>query len=227
MQVEFVRGAFRCHFRLEAVLAAKAPANSAFGFQQDMRGIKKMIKLNTTELKDKAKTLRAGDKVLLSGTVYTSRDAAHKRIRELCERGGELPYALEGAAIYYAGPTAAKEGMVIGSCGPTTSGRMDVYSPDMLDMGLSAMIGKGERSEAVCEAIRRNGAVYFCAIGGAGALACKCITECEVIAFEDLGCESVKRLTFNEFPLIVAIDCVGGNIFLEGRRPFDHSREIV
>lgn len=179
-----------------------------------------MIKLNTNELKEKAKTLRAGDKVLLSGTVYTSRDAAHKRIKALLDNGGELPYALDGAAIYYAGPTGAKDGMVIGSCGPTTSSRMDVYSPEFLDKGLSAMIGKGERSEAVCDAIKRNGAVYFCAIGGAGALACKCITECEVIAFEDLGCESVKRLTFREFPLIVAIDSVGGNIFQSGRAKF-------
>lgn len=179
-----------------------------------------MIKLNTNELKEKAKTLRAGDKVLLSGTVYTSRDAAHKRINALLDNGGELPYALDGAAIYYAGPTGAKDGMVIGSCGPTTSSRMDVYSPEFLDKGLSAMIGKGGRSEAVCDAIKRNGAVYFCAIGGAGALACKCITECEVIAFEDLGCESVKRLTFREFPLIVAIDSVGGNIFQSGRAKF-------
>ncbi|MBD5128861.1 MAG: Fe-S-containing hydro-lyase [Ruminococcaceae bacterium] len=179
-----------------------------------------MIKLNTNELKEKAKTLRAGDKVLLSGTVYTSRDAAHKRIKALLDSGRELPYELDGAAIYYAGPTGAKDGMVIGSCGPTTSSRMDVYSPELLDKGLSAMIGKGERSEEVCEAIRRNGAVYFCAIGGAGALACKCITECEVIAFEDLGCESVKRLTFSEFPLIVAIDSVGGNIFKSGRAKF-------
>lgn len=187
----------------------------------------KMIKLDTSELKEKARTLRAGDKVLLSGTVYTSRDAAHKRIMEMCGNGQELPYALDGAAIYYAGPTAAKEGMVIGSCGPTTSSRMDVYAPRMLDMGLSAMIGKGERSEAVCEAIERNGAVYFCAVGGAGALACKCITECEVIAFEDLGCESVKKLNFSEFPLIVAIDCAGGNIFREGRKKFSHSCEAV
>lgn len=179
-----------------------------------------MIKLNTNELKEKAKTLRAGDKVLLSGTVYTSRDAAHKRIKAQLDCGGGLPYELDGAAIYYAGPTAAKDGMVIGSCGPTTSSRMDVYSPEFLDRGLSAMIGKGERSEAVCEAIKRNGAVYFCAIGGAGALACKCITECDVIAFEDLGCESVKRLTFEEFPLIVAIDSVGGNIFKSGREKF-------
>lgn len=179
-----------------------------------------MININTNELKEKARSLRAGDKVLLSGTVYTSRDAAHKRIKALLDSGGELPYALDGAAIYYAGPTGAKDGMVIGSCGPTTSSRMDVYSPEFLDKGLSAMIGKGERSEAVCDAIKRNGAVYFCAIGGAGALACKCITECEVIAFEDLGCESVKRLTFREFPLTVAIDSVGGNIFQSGRAKY-------
>ena len=177
-----------------------------------------MVEMNTAELKEKAKTLRAGDRVLLSGTVYTSRDAAHKRINALIDEGKELPYKLSGAAIYYAGPTAAKDGMVIGSCGPTTSSRMDVYAPEFLDRGLSAMIGKGERSEAVCDAIRRNGAVYFCAVGGAGALACKCITECEVIAFEDLGCESVKRLKFEKFPLIVAIDCHGGDIFKTGRQ---------
>ncbi len=176
-----------------------------------------MIELNTNELKEKAKELRAGDKVLLSGTVYTSRDAAHKRIKACMDEGSPLPYDLDGAAIYYAGPTAAKDGMAIGSCGPTTSSRMDVYSPLFLDKGLSAMIGKGERNDAVCEAIERNGAVYFCAIGGAGALACKCITECEVIAFDDLGCESVKRLTFDKFPLIVAIDCKGGNLFKSGR----------
>lgn len=179
-----------------------------------------MIELNTSELKEKAKTLKAGDKVLLSGTVYTSRDAAHKRIKALLDKGEPLPYELSGAAIYYAGPTAAKDGMAIGSCGPTTSSRMDVYAPELLDRGLSAMIGKGERNDAVCDAIRRNNAVYFCAIGGAGALACKCITECEVIAFEDLGCESVKKLTFDKFPLIVAIDCEGGNLFKSGRKRY-------
>lgn len=179
-----------------------------------------MIELNTSELKKKAKELRAGDKVLLSGTVYTSRDAAHKRIKACMDNGEPLPYDLDGAAIYYAGPTAAKDGMAIGSCGPTTSSRMDVYSPLFLDKGLSAMIGKGERSDAVCDAIERNGAVYFCAIGGAGALACKCITECEVIAFDDLGCESVKRLNFEKFPLIVAIDCKGGNLFKSGRSQY-------
>lgn len=179
-----------------------------------------MIELDTSDLKEKAATLRAGDKVLLSGTVYTSRDAAHKRIKVCIDNGEPLPYDINGAAIYYAGPTAAKDGMAIGSCGPTTSSRMDVYSPMLLDMGLSAMIGKGERSEAVCEAIRRNGAVYFCAIGGAGALACKCITECEIIAFEELGCESVKRLRFEKFPLIVAIDSVGGDLFKTGRATY-------
>ena len=179
-----------------------------------------MIELDTSELKEKAATLRAGDKVLLSGIVYTSRDAAHKRIKACIDNGEPLPYDINGAAIYYAGPTAAKDGMAIGSCGPTTSSRMDVYSPMFLDMGLSAMIGKGERSEAVCEAICRNGAVYFCAIGGAGALACKCITECEVIAFEELGCESVKRLKFEKFPLIVAIDSMGGNLFKTGRAQY-------
>lgn len=169
--------------------------------------------LNTNELKDKATMLKAGDRVLLSGTVYTSRDAAHKRIFAALKNGEKLPYDLNGAAIYYAGPTPAPESLAIGSCGPTTSGRMDPYAPALLDAGLTAMIGKGERSDEVCEAICRNKGVYLCAIGGAGALASKCIKSCEVIAYEDLGCESVKKLEFDNFPLIVAIDCSGGNLF--------------
>lgn len=169
--------------------------------------------LNTNELKEKATMLKAGDRVLLSGTVYTSRDAAHKRIFAALKNGEKLPYDLNGAAIYYAGPTPAPESLAIGSCGPTTSGRMDPYAPTLLDAGLTAMIGKGERSDEVCEAICRNKGVYLCAIGGAGALASKCIKSCEVIAYEDLGCESVKRLEFDNFPLIVAIDCSGGNLF--------------
>lgn len=179
------------------------------------------MEIYTRDLKEKAKTLKAGQKIELSGIVYTSRDAAHKRIKQLIENSGELPFALDGAAIYYAGPTGTKEGMAIGSCGPTTSGRMDLYTPLLLDMGLSAMIGKGERSASVVDAIKRNNAVYFCAIGGAGALACRCITKCEVIAFDDLGCESVKKLTFDKFPLIVAIDCEGGNIFESGRKEYE------
>lgn len=169
--------------------------------------------INTTELKEKANILKAGDRVLLSGTVYTSRDAAHKRIFAALKNGEKLPYDLEGAVIYYAGPTPAPENLPIGSCGPTTSGRMDPYAPTLLDCGLTAMIGKGGRSPEVCEAIIRNKAIYLCAIGGAGALAAKCIKSCEVIAYEDLGCESVKKLTIENFPLIVAIDCNGGNLF--------------
>jgi fumarate hydratase subunit beta len=165
------------------------------------------------ELPDYTEKLRVNDKVYLSGTVYTARDAAHKRFFALLDQGKPLPFELKGAAIYYAGPTPTPEGLAIGSCGPTTSGRMDVFAPRLLDGGLTAMIGKGERSQAVRDAVCRNRAVYFCAIGGAGALASQCITSCEVIAFEDLGCESVKKLRFEEFPLIVANDCSGGDIF--------------
>ena len=155
------------------------------------------LRLDTKDIKNMASSLRAGDTVYLSGTVYTSRDAAHKRIFELLKNGKDLPYDIDGAVIYYAGPTPTPDGLAIGSCGPTTSSRMDVYA----------------RSKEVCDAIVRNGAVYFCAIGGAGALASKCITKCEIIAFEDLGCESVKKLEFRDFPLTVAIDCNGGNLF--------------
>ena len=179
-----------------------------------------MIKIDVKDLKTMSPVLKAGDTVKLTGYIYTSRDAAHKRITELIEEGKELPYDLDGAVIYYAGPTGTKEGMAIGSCGPTTSGRMDKFAPDFLDRGLIAMIGKGERNKEVVDAIIRNKAVYFCAIGGAGALACKCIKSCEVIAFEDLGCESVKRLYIEDFPLTVAIDCNGGNIFDEGRKKY-------
>ena len=169
--------------------------------------------ININQIKEYASVLSAGDRVLLNGTVYTSRDAAHKRIFELIDKGEELPYDLDGSCIYFAGPTPTPDGMVIGSCGPTTSGRMDVYSPRLLDMGLSAMIGKGERNKAVCDAVKRNNAVYFCAIGGAGALYAKHIKKCEEIAFKDLGCESVKRLELENFPVIVGIDSKGGNLF--------------
>ncbi len=173
--------------------------------------------LDTAELKSKAAMLHAGDRVILSGTVYTSRDAAHKRLVAIINEGGELPFELDGGCIYYAGPTPAPEGMAIGSCGPTTSGRMDPYAPLLLDKGLSAMIGKGERDETVCQAICRNKAVYLCAIGGAGALAAKCVEKCEEIAFFDLGCESVKRIKIKNFPLIVGIDCHGGTMFNGGK----------
>ena len=173
----------------------------------------KEMKMTVEELPRRAAELSAGDRVLLSGTVYTSRDAAHKRIVAAMDKGEPLPYPLEGAAVYYAGPTATKPGMVIGSCGPTTSGRMDVFAPKLLDAGLCCMIGKGPRSREVVDAMVRNGAVYLCALGGAGALACQCIKECQVIAYEDLGCESVKQLRVEDFPLVVAIDSRGESIF--------------
>lgn len=169
--------------------------------------------INTENLPENTGKLRAGDIVYLSGTVYTARDAAHKRIAQALHGGKELPFDLRGATVYYAGPTPAREGTPIGSCGPTTSSRMDVYAPELLDRGLCGMIGKGKRNEAVVEAIKRNGGVYFCAIGGAGALAAKCIKECEVIAYDELGCESVKRLTLEKFPVYVANDTLGGTIF--------------
>ena len=173
----------------------------------------KEIRMTVEELPRRAAELSAGDRVLLSGTVYTSRDAAHKRIVAAMDKGEPLPYPLEGAVVYYAGPTATKPGMVIGSCGPTTSGRMDVFAPKLLDAGLCCMIGKGPRSKEVVDAMVRNGAVYLCALGGAGALACQCIKECRVIAYEDLGCESVKQLRVEDFPLVVAIDSRGESIF--------------
>lgn len=169
--------------------------------------------INSSQLTEYTSKLNAGDRVLLSGTVFTARDAAHKRIKALLDSGENLPFTLKNACIYYAGPTPTPEGFAIGSCGPTTSSRMDKFAPEFLDIGLKGMVGKGPRSNEVIDAIIRNNAVYFCAIGGAGALASKHITRCEVIAFEDLGCESVKKLEFNHFPLIVAIDSKGNSIF--------------
>lgn len=180
----------------------------------------KTVTVNTSELREVIPNLQVGDKILLSGTVYTSRDAAHKRIFALLDENKELPFKLKDAIIYYAGPTPAPNDKPIGSCGPTTSSRMDKFAPRLLDLGLCAMIGKGERNQAVQDAIVRNKAIYLCAIGGAGALASHCIKSCEVIAFEDLGCESVKRLQFENFPLIVANDCFGGDIFSQGRKEY-------
>ena len=177
----------------------------------------KTYNLSAKDLTERARELRAGDRVLLSGVIYTARDAAHKRIMQAIEQGAPLPFPLGGASIYFAGPTPAAPGMAIGSCGPTTSGRMDPYTPRLMDLGLIATIGKGQRSQAVYDAIVRNHGVYFCSIGGAGALAAQCVTQCEVIAYEDLGCESVKRLCIQDFPLIVAADCTGENLYDTGR----------
>ncbi|MCI1955200.1 MAG: FumA C-terminus/TtdB family hydratase beta subunit [Oscillospiraceae bacterium] len=169
--------------------------------------------INTKDMARAAEKLRAGDRVLLSGTVYTARDAAHKRICAMLDRGEKPPFAIDGATVYYAGPTPTPPGLPIGSCGPTTSARMDAFTPRLLDLGLKGMVGKGDRSREVADAIRRNRAVYLCAVGGAGALAAKCVVSLKVIAFDDLGCESVKKLEIKNFPLLVAVDCHGGNLF--------------
>lgn len=169
------------------------------------------MKINTSNLREHVKMLRAGDTVLLSGTVYTARDAAHAKILETLSRGGKLPFNIDGAVIYYAGPTPARDGIPIGSCGPTTSSRMDKFTPALLDVGLCAMIGKGKRDDTVIEAIRRNGAVYFCAVGGAGAIVAKCVKSAEVIAYPELGCEAVRKLEIEDLPLIVGIDPLGNN----------------
>ena len=153
----------------------------------------------------------------LSGTIYTSRDAAHQKINDALDHKAPLPYSLQDAVIYYAGPTPAKKDMAVGSCGPTTSGRMDRFSPRLLDLGVAAMIGKGDRSDDVISAIQRNGAVYFAAVGGAGALIAKHIQKAQVIAYEELGCESIKKFEVHELPLIVAIDSSGADLYQIGK----------
>lgn len=163
--------------------------------------------------KEDALSLKSGDYVYITGTIYTARDAAHKRMQEALDRGEPLPIDLKNNIIYYMGPSPAREGRPIGSAGPTTASRMDRYTPQLLDLGLGGMIGKGKRSPEVIEGIVRNGAVYFAAVGGAGALLSKCITKSEVIAYDDLGTEAVRRLTVENFPAIVMIDAEGNNLY--------------
>ena len=173
-----------------------------------------MTKTITLPLDDAARmSLRAGEMVKLSGTVYTARDAAHKRMQACIDAGQPLPFELENAAVYYVGPTPAAPGQAIGSAGPTTSSRMDIYTPALLDGGLRVMIGKGKRSPQVKEAIRRNHAVYFVACGGAGALLSHCIKKSEPVAYEDLLAEAVVKLTLEDFPCFVGIDCQGNDIY--------------
>lgn len=173
-------------------------------------------KLTTPVTREDLAPLRAGDTVLLSGAVYTARDAAHKRMMELLDAGRELPFPVEGSALYYVGPTPERPGEVIGSAGPTTSGRMDAYAPRLLDLGQSVMIGKGARNQAVKDAVVRNGAVYLAALGGAGALMAACVRKLEVICWEDLGCEAVRRLEVEDMPLTVILDARGGDLYQSG-----------
>lgn len=163
--------------------------------------------------KDEVVTLRAGDYVYLTGTIYSARDAAHKRMYDTMLEGKEIPMNLKNNVIYYLGPTPAREGQVIGSAGPTTASRMDKYTPLLLDNGLNGMIGKGKRSQEVIDAIVRNKAVYFAAVGGAGALLSKCIKKSEVIAYDDLGTEAIRKMEVENFPVIVVIDSEGNNLY--------------
>lgn len=165
--------------------------------------------INKAELR----SLKAGDYVYLTGTIYTARDAAHKRMDEALDNGMPLPINIEGELIYYMGPSPARDGRPIGSAGPTTASRMDKYTPRLLDMGLGGMIGKGKRSENVLDAIKRNKCIYFAAVGGAGALLSKCITKSEIIAYDDLGAEAIRRLHVENFPAIVVIDSEGTNLY--------------
>ncbi len=170
-------------------------------------------KINVPLSKEDAASLRTGDYVYLTGTVYTARDAAHKRMAEALEKGEELPFDVNGNVIYYMGPSPAREGRPIGSAGPTTAGRMDPYAPKLLDLGLRGMIGKGRRTKEVSDAIVRNKAVYFAAVGGAGALLSQCIKSSEVIAYDDLGAEAIRKLHVENFPVIVVIDSEGTNLY--------------
>jgi fumarate hydratase subunit beta len=181
-------------------------------------------KINTPLTYEKIKDLKAGDRVLLTGSIYTARDAAHKRLIDLLDAKLELPINIKDETIYYVGPTPAKEGNVIGSAGPTTSYRMDAYSPKLLDLGLKAMIGKGARNEEVINSIIKNKAIYFGAIGGAAALISKSITKSEIIAYEDLGAEAIRRMEIKDMPLIVIIDTEGNNLYKQGQEEYLRSK---
>ena len=177
-------------------------------------------KITVPITREQIRELHAGDSVLITGVIYTARDAAHERMTRLYKEGTPFPIDLEGQMIYYAGPCHAKPGEVIGSCGPTTAGRMDAYAPMLLDNGLAVMIGKGARNEAVVDAMKRNCAVYLGAIGGAGALIAEAIKEAEVIAYDDLGTEAIRRLVVEDFPATVLIDCKGNDLYKMGQAKY-------
>ncbi len=183
--------------------------------------MKDRIELITPISDETIKSLKAGDMAYISGVIYTGRDAAHKRMCELLDKGEPMPFDFNGATIYYAGPCPAKPGTPIGSVGPTTSGRMDLYSPRLIAKGLRVMIGKGLRNQEVIDAIVKHSGVYFAAIGGAAALMGKCVESAEVIAFDELGTEAVRCLVVKDLPVIVAIDCYGNNMYEEGRKKYN------
>lgn len=178
------------------------------------------ISITAPMSREDARKLKAGDSCLVSGIIYTARDAAHKRLCELIHKGEPLPFDAKDSIVYFVGPTPAKPGQAIGSAGPTTSYRMDAYSPDMIAVGQTGMIGKGKRGPEVVEAMKKHGAVYFGAIGGCGALLSKCIKKAEVVAYDDLGAEAIRRLEVENFPVIVVIDSEGNNLYESGRAQY-------
>lgn len=182
------------------------------------------IRIQAPFAKEELEKLKAGDYIYITGTIYTARDAAHKRLYESMLKGEELPISLDGNVIYYLGPSPARPGNVIGSAGPTTSSRMDKYTPLMLDAGLKGMIGKGKRSQAVIDSIVKNGAVYMAAVGGAGALLSKCIKESEVVAYDDLGTEAIRKLRVEDLPVIVVIDKDGNNLYETAVESFKNTK---
>ena len=177
-------------------------------------------KIQTPLTREMVKTLKAGDSCLITGTIYTARDAAHKRLCELVAQGKELPMEIKDSIIYFVGPTPAKPGQAIGSAGPTTSYRMDAYSPTLISIGQTGMIGKGKRNDEVVNAMKEHGAIYFGAIGGCGALLSKCIKKAEIVAYEDLGAEAIRRLEVEDFPVVVIIDSEGNNLYESGRKEY-------
>ena len=179
-----------------------------------------MKTLTTPLTEEAARLLKCGENILLSGIIYTARDAAHKRLIEALDNGETLPFQIENAIVYYVGPTPSMPGKAIGSAGPTTSGRMDVYTPKLIRLGMTGMIGKGARAPEVVAAMRENGAVYFGAVGGAGALLARCVKASEVVAYEDLGAEAIRKLTIKDMPLTVIIDSEGNDLYIQGRADY-------
>lgn len=182
-----------------------------------------VVKLTTPLTQETVKSLKAGDNCLITGVIYTARDAAHKRLCQLIEEGKTLPFDIKDAVIYFVGPTPAKPGQAIGSAGPTTSYRMDAYSPVLIRQGLTGMIGKGKRGPEVIASMKTHGAVYFGAIGGCGALLSKCIKNAQIVAYEDLGAEAIRRLEVEDFPVVVVIDSEGNNLYETGRNHYLNS----
>lgn len=204
--------------KLDNITTEKSPSGFDLSSAERDLGVRRILQAPFTD--EIIRTLKAGDMVYISGTVYTARDAAHKRLYEMLQRGEPMPFDFKGQAVYYAGPAPAKPGKPIGSVGPTTGGRMDAYSPTLIEQGLKVMIGKGTRSKVVVDALMKHTGVYFAAIGGAAALMARCVKSAEVIAFDELGTEAIRKLQVEELPVVVAVDCLGNDVYEMARENY-------